>query len=875
MKVYFNQINRKTLSTLEDVDKNTYNICGQNGLMDLEMIIEYYLKNGNFLNLKKGNTASNQILTSICEKYLSNQFNSVSGNESITEIIEEIDSNTSIINRIDSLSVKQLALFNGLVRYRFSTLSDRSADAIKSYIESDIGIQGVKFILSNTHKTIKNIQDLGISTICEIYDFINSFNEIIDKVSNYSDIDKIFVELFKNAFDFEICIEHLKSTEKLNPRSLDICVENKMQDLQSMVIYFWANDDFLKLRNCGQKLNLELIELCRKYELTLRKSIVALLGENPIKSFIQKINDFSIKQKSLFNNILQYRFSKLSVRSSDALNGYMQSDISLQGVLFILSQPESELRNIRHVGVIRTSEINDFVNSLLELINTVSNCPNEADINIHLFNSFLIQKFSLSQTILDGILSPRDDFSYGLPIFRTLNALIENDILFEYQERHLFTLGFNYYADSDVLTLDQLAQKIELSRQRIRHLRLILLKKLPVLFSFLSEIEMNTINLYGIDLSKDYIVIEQDLVNEINRNEHTNFNSQFVLKILSVIMPDRFVLIGDEKSVLFNMKNYGSFNWQNTYLISKKCAAVFDFEKLIENIDFRLSERIEEDYSFNFQTYLLDFQKENCWNLLDNISQIAEYIVFNEFELSIDTYDNILFNHNKIKQVYEFSYEALEKLGKPSKVDAIYQKVIEHYPDYMTDKNGIKASMRRYCGFVPIGRTGVFGLKKWETEIDDFKGGTIRDIAEEFLEGQAEPKHIDKIAEFVNAYRNTTSKNIYANLIMDDSKRFVFYRGQMIGLSAKKYSSEKYGKAIDQHIERKTWEERFSDLQKFAEENDGLPKSNSKDKEIILYRFMYIQLNRSIKNQIDHDKASRINELVNKYKNQERKRKIP
>ena len=103
--------------------------------MDLEKIIQYYLKNGNFLNLKKGNTASNQLLTSLCEKYLSNQFNAESGNESITEIIEGIDSNTSIINRIDSFSVKQRALFNGFVRYRFSTLSDRSSDAIKSYIE--------------------------------------------------------------------------------------------------------------------------------------------------------------------------------------------------------------------------------------------------------------------------------------------------------------------------------------------------------------------------------------------------------------------------------------------------------------------------------------------------------------------------------------------------------------------------------------------------------------------------------------------------------------------------------------------------------------------------------------------------------------------
>ena len=41
-------------------------------------------------------------------------------------------------------------------------------------------------------------------------DFVNSFNEIIDQVYDYSKVDGIFVELFKKANYFEICIEHLK-----------------------------------------------------------------------------------------------------------------------------------------------------------------------------------------------------------------------------------------------------------------------------------------------------------------------------------------------------------------------------------------------------------------------------------------------------------------------------------------------------------------------------------------------------------------------------------------------------------------------------------------------------------------------------------------
>ena len=63
---------------------------------------------------------------------------------------------------------------------------------------------------------IRNIQNGGISAISEINDFVNSFNEIIDKEYNYSNIDRIFVKLFKKAKLFEICIEHLKRVESLN-----------------------------------------------------------------------------------------------------------------------------------------------------------------------------------------------------------------------------------------------------------------------------------------------------------------------------------------------------------------------------------------------------------------------------------------------------------------------------------------------------------------------------------------------------------------------------------------------------------------------------------------------------------------------------------
>ena len=65
---------------------------------------------------------------------------------------------------------------------------------------------------------------------------------------------------------------------------MKICVENKMNEMQSMVIYFWANDDFLKIRNCGQKCNRNV-------------SINTISGMNDFvnsfKEIIEKVSNYS------------------------------------------------------------------------------------------------------------------------------------------------------------------------------------------------------------------------------------------------------------------------------------------------------------------------------------------------------------------------------------------------------------------------------------------------------------------------------------------------------------------------------------------------------------------------------------------------------
>jgi hypothetical protein len=110
---------------------------------------------------------------------------------------------------------------------------------------------------------------------------------------------------------------------------------------------------------------------------------------------------------------------------------------------------------------------------------------------------------------------------------------------------------------------------------------------------------------------------------------------------------------------------------------------------------------------------------------------------------------------------------------------------------------------------------------------------------------------------------------------MDENLRFKFFAGLFIGVPQKEYDNEKYICVEDLGIERNTWEERFSSLQKFVNENRRLPNAKGGDQEVKLNRFMNIQINKANKGDLDNERISLILALASKYNYKKRKRDTP
>ena len=254
---------------------------------------------------------------------------------------------------------------------------------------------------------------------------------------------------------------------------------------------------------------------------------------------------------------------------------------------------------------------------------------------------------------------------------------------------------------------------------------------------------------------------------------------------------------------------------------------------------------------------------------------IAEKIIFNELNIIIDLDDNITFQRNTSKLAYEYAYEALEQLGKPSKVKDIVFAVKQLHPNYETDEPKIRVSMKRKHGFVPVGRKSIFGLKKWENELENFKGGTIRTISKEFLLEFNEPQHQKEIAKYVKQFRpKTNAKSIYNNLYVDESRTFVFFENYFIGLTSKEYPDKFNILSKTAPSTKRTWEESLDDLKQFISENERLPfSSGCPEEEEKLYRWFNVQKGKVKKNKLNEHQANIIQSVADKFEDSIGKRR--
>lgn len=647
-------------------------------------------------------------------------------------------------------------------------------------------------------------------------------------------------------------LNEIYDNKYLSVRAYNVCRLNNLYNLDLILNYYSKKHSFRTLRNCGDGTNNELINFC-KIKLEKRYS-GSIPSKQEKKDFYQSIlKELTRKQREVISSFIVINIKSLSIRAQNAVKTHLRNNLKAKNFILMLLSLPFDVSKIKNVGRKSFPEIVVFIQIVKEFIDEVSQTKNENELTM-LRNSFLIQKTFSVYDIPNEILESES-------IFLLTDFLLNRNRLFDETQTIIVQKSLKLYENQKELTLDDIAAEVSLSRERVRKIRKICVDDLFDKLLFTQNFNDDLFQKYNIDINSNQIEINTNTVEIINASNETNLSQEFITYILFVYLADKFSLIANIEDVIqpkyFNASN--RHNWNNFYLIKKELATEIDFNALANDIDRRISDKIEESYNFNFKSYLSRFLTSNNIEILDLAFPIAEKIMNDEFELYLDLDENLIFKRNTFKQVYEYAYEALEELRKPSKLNIILDKVKELNPNYASDESSLRAAMARKNGFVPIGRNSIFGLKKWENEIENFKGGTIRNIAEEYLSQFTTPKHISDITTHVLKYRPKSNlKSILQNLKLDESGSYVFFKDAQIGLSYKNYEDNFKKLSEVKKTDKKSWEESFQILKQFIDKYKRLPYSSGcPESEQKIYRWYNNQKKRYYSDNLTAEKREK------------------
>ena len=436
------------------------------------------------------------------------------------------------------------------------------------------------------------------------------------------------------------------------------------------------------------------------------------------------------------------------------------------------------------------------------------------------------------------------------PMFWILEQCLISD---KSREIDILTSTFNIIQDKETLSLEEIAEKHNLTRERVRQIRnntfrktfeitdeIIEYKKDDDLIKYAELLQNKDDWTYILQLSQDASINQESFeVQEYLKKEQCNLSVEFVVQIIAYLFRNTFSLFGG-----FEISNRNRI-WENTFLIQKTLAGIFDFEKFIDEFTNHITDN-EIEYDLNLDEFL---PNSTCWtsvidlNKFDNIVSVVKDILLYEFHLYSNSDGLITIPATKERNPLDIVYEILKGNGNPMHLDEIFTEFKKISPEHKyVDSTQLRPYLQRHENISFRNRKSVYTLKEW----GHIKSGTIRDSIVEFLLKNDLPQAADSITEYVlQHFPETNIASVRTTMFNDTKKRFVFFNNNLFGLSNKEYPLE-YEDAKPQEVQRKAFEQRLYDLEKFLSENDHFPFSVSdNESEASLYRWWRIA-NRNI-----------------------------
>ena len=649
-------------------------------------------------------------------------------------------------------------------------------------------------------------------------------------------------------------IRELLKNNKISLRTYNICMEQQWHSSEDIRNYYNEYKHFDGIKNCGKR-SMEELKRISSSDFFDRLQQEDVLNRQLLSSF----ETLTPLQKEIIDSYIQMITTSLPLRLKNTLDMYFTQGVSLQAFYKFYIQSQENAVNIKGIGRRNTLDLNIYFDKIKYFIIEISKVEDPDKIMV-------FKEMCVNQDIYPIENIPTEVTRLGF--FKVVDYLLTTPALFDESKIKLFSKAFKFYQHTIGLKLREIGKQMQITHERVRQIRnqviCDLFKKLPVIRAFNDDL----LTQGKIEVSGDVVTLTPEQVVWLNQKSQTQFTENFIYFILCIYL-EKFEIVGNLSDVLYPhfSKKKNRHNWKRIYLVSKIIYPHFDWDGFVANISTLLEAKTVKAYELSLKdkvsAYLLD--STVSW---ERVAMVVALILKDEFGLKVEG-DHIIIPRNTYKQINEYAYEALEALGTPSYVEEIAEKVKELYPQTNFTHAGIRSSLKREYGFVPIGRSSNFGLKKWESTVENFKGGTIRDIVKEFLQQQQRPQTLQQVTTYLLQYRpHTNSKSVLTNLKAEASDTFEFFQNSLIGLKGVNYPEE-YGLVVEQPVKKRTWEENYQAMSDFVRTYNRLPLSSDKiPQAIVLYRWMSVQRNLIKNGRVSGEKQALFHALINQnYEN--------
>lgn len=657
-----------------------------------------------------------------------------------------------------------------------------------------------------------------------------------NKELSYGKYIQFLYSLNKEQF---VPYEAFMMSQEFSPRTIN-CIRN-IGIRNFYVNYLFASQvKLLTIRNFGKKSYFELenvkqglidyvirscqdsqiVKACEIEEKNVqevkKRSLKEIAGEDKYQLIVAK-----------YDELLQT--SSLSVRARNGIHSYEGDFIED----FVHSHKDIKL--LSKIGRKTAGEIQGFVDGFQSYIDEIIG---------HDFSeeekSLLLLK-SKYGTFIDEYACDFYSERGSLPMFHIVENIIKEEL-----KRNNKIQFLNYLLPmlkgGIPLTMEQIAEKCNLTRERVRQL---CTKGIGYLYREIEPSKCDDMYYYKVvSQAEDWTyltnklkkedVIKSSSVEEMLKQENCNLTASIGLLIILRIFDGQYCVVGNRP---YDMNARSKSSWNNSFVVKKELVEAFDFDDMRCTLERYFEEHdAEEQICQTAEELLLDFFMPS-WNMFESseveaVGTVVSEILMQEYGLIPDEELHFLIQGHKTLTAADVLFRVLTEKYEPMTVDELYDILqTKHSFKYKSPASirGIVNSDDRLC---MVGVDNLVALTEWE----HIKLGSVREVIVQYLEQFDEPKPVHDIVGYVLRYRDTTENSIRST--MYSGSQFRQFDNGYFGLADKSYPDEHlYAQSLE-------FKERVKEMECFLIQKKHFPFASSEDNSEINLRQWWLR-NRS------------------------------